>query len=274
VRFAAFRSPPTARARRLDRPDRGRSRQRGSHPSKTFPRLQPYRITAAVALVPFTGDDHPKTTSLSWPRCRHHQRFVMMRRGFGHRLCAATVAPPLAFPRAAPLGSLEPGRQADLASAPFSSPRTAFPMRALLVEPLTAISPRVAPRCPSQRARSWGLHRSHGAGWCTMTLRGERRTSRPGLLSPRDGLPHAGSHQALHPTPPSHLRRDASDHEVRRLRHSRRSFRARGRPTCSGEPADHTSLASRPLPLLPCRPSEDGGAGPARLQGLAPPTSP
>jgi hypothetical protein len=48
---------------RLDTPEGGQTGQAGfrhrvSHPSKTSPRQQPYRIAAAVALLPFTGDAH------------------------------------------------------------------------------------------------------------------------------------------------------------------------------------------------------------------------
>lgn len=90
----------------------------------------------------------------------------------------------------------------------------------------------------------------------------------PGLMSPRAGTPHAGSHQAPHPTPRRALRRGSF--RPRGPKTSSRSaiFPPRRRPTDSEEPADLTALASRPLPLSRCLPSEDGGAGPADCRAL------
>ena len=51
--FAAFRVLPPPASPESDRGGRGQSPRRGSHPSKSSPRQQPYRITAAVALLPF-----------------------------------------------------------------------------------------------------------------------------------------------------------------------------------------------------------------------------
>lgn len=77
----------------------------------------------------------------------------------------------------------------------------------------------------------------------TTTLHSERRTSQLGLMSSRDGPPHAGSHQALLPLPPSHPpKRCAFDHEIRRPRHSRRSFRrAAARPAPKSLPTSPRS---------------------------------
>jgi len=50
--FAAFRASRLQRRPRATRGGRGQSPRRGSHPSKSFPRQQPYRITAAVAFLP------------------------------------------------------------------------------------------------------------------------------------------------------------------------------------------------------------------------------
>ena len=55
--FAAFRVSPPSASPESDGGGRGPSPRRGSHPSKSSPRQQPYRITAAVAfvLLPFTA---------------------------------------------------------------------------------------------------------------------------------------------------------------------------------------------------------------------------
>jgi hypothetical protein len=60
----------------------------------------------------------------------------------------------------------------------------------------------------------------------------------------------------------------------RMVRRNQRLFRARAPPTDSEEPAEHARSASRPLPSLPSHTSVEMRSRPARLQGVAPPTSP
>jgi hypothetical protein len=107
-----------------------------------------------------------------------------------------------------------------------------------------------------------------------MTLHSERRTSRLGLVSSPVGPPHAGSHQALLPTPRRILRRGVlattrSEDLVTLGDLSAARLPDRLRRACRPHLARVSTSAT-----LPVRPSEDGGAGPAGLQGLAPPTSP
>ena len=90
--FAAFRVLPPPASPESDRGGRGQSPRRGSHPSKSSPRQQPYRITAAVAfvLLPFTArlwgwaeaalHDHPRPTGAGRethrPGSRGRQRWL------------------------------------------------------------------------------------------------------------------------------------------------------------------------------------------------------
>jgi hypothetical protein len=62
--FAAFHACRRPEPSEDDSTRRGQSPRRGSHPSKTFPRQQPHRITAAVAFLPLPScpAPHPAET--------------------------------------------------------------------------------------------------------------------------------------------------------------------------------------------------------------------
>jgi hypothetical protein len=248
---------------RLDTPEGGQTGQAGfrhrvSHPSKTSPRQQPYRITAAVALLPFTGDAHlrggwrPSVGLDVVTRARSEEH----RLGLGHR----------------------PSRCSG-------SHRRSHCLELRRVEPLGH----------EDRETAWMLFhsglprrgRSHQARTRSHTARTVPGGSEPALLLatevvgglcllPAGAVVQARTWLRLQRSRRADLleRRGAPTREIRRPHRDRRLFRARSPPTDSEEPAEHARSASRPLPSLPSHTSEEMRSGPARLQGVAPPTSP